>query len=72
MKDCLRNMKCPSDMKLLRNEVKFARIRKAYFIATAASYAIRCISLAEGKFHEISPPACAGGLGGVMTIRPPG
>ena len=25
MKYCLRNMKCPADMKLLRNEVKFAQ-----------------------------------------------
>ena len=24
MKYCFRNMKCPADMKLLRNEVKFA------------------------------------------------
>ena len=38
MKDCLRNMKCPSDMKLLRNEVKFAHhvrqhtSQRSYFI----------------------------------------
>ena len=31
----LRNMKCPSDMKLLRNEVKFAIMCEAHFIREA-------------------------------------
>ena len=35
MKYCLRNMKCPSGMKLLRNEVKFALCAAAHFIRVA-------------------------------------
>ena len=51
MKYCLRNMKCPADTKLLRNEVKFALMCVSTLHSEATSYRISDISLAAGKFH---------------------
>ena len=50
-KDCLRNMKCPADMKLLPNEVKFALMCVSTLHSEATSYRIGDVSLAAGKFH---------------------
>ena len=52
MKYCLCNMKCPSDMKLLRNEVKFAHhvrqhtSQRSYFIHRQVYF-----TCPKGKFH---------------------
>ena len=52
MKYCLRNMKCPSDMKLLRNEVKFAHHVRQHTSLRSNFISRSDTSLArKGKFH---------------------
>ena len=57
MKYCYRNMKCPSDMKLLGNEVKFAPCAAAHFIREAYFICVSIFHLAvRANFIEKEKP----------------
>ena len=52
MKYCWRNMKCLSDMKWLRHEVKFALMCEAHFIVSTTSYTAGVLHLPQANFIE--------------------
>ncbi len=58
MKYCWRNMKCLSDMKWLRHEVKFALMCEAHFIVSTTSYTAGVLHLPQANFIEKRTCCC--------------
>ena len=77
MKYCWRNMKCLSDMKWLRHEVKFALMCEAHFIVSTTSYTAGVLHLPQANFIEKRTCFCKcvflvplTGLEGIRVLPP--
>ena len=70
MKYCMRNMKCPSDMKLLRNEVKLIPSCASRALHSV-SYFIRFSVLLKSRKGFISWKKTACNASGLFLVRVP-